>query len=171
MTSPCTFLIRSSAFESRRPKPDYINERCFGDDLAAWLRGELIGRAATVADPIQEDWGWALPVSDDDHVFLISIGVLDTSIGASPADWRLDVTYDCAANRLRHLLRRPDPAKFAHLCQLVANVLGDDSRVDVLASDASAGPAAWGGDSPPESSAARAIEPSMPATARRDPAR
>ena len=54
----CSFTVRTDAFESRDPKPDFINERCFGEDFAGWLRARFVELGDTVSEPIQEDWGW-----------------------------------------------------------------------------------------------------------------
>ena len=45
--------FRTDRFESRNPKPHFINPNCFGEDLVAWLR-------PAPGEPIQEDYGWVL---------------------------------------------------------------------------------------------------------------
>jgi hypothetical protein len=57
MRKEATF--RSSAFNTSEVKTYFINDCCFGDDLATWMIGRL--RAAgieTDEEPDQEDFGW-----------------------------------------------------------------------------------------------------------------
>jgi hypothetical protein len=51
--------FRSSAFNTSEAKPYFINECCFGDDLANWMIGRLRARGIETDDePGQEDFGW-----------------------------------------------------------------------------------------------------------------
>jgi hypothetical protein len=51
--------FRSIAFNTTERKPYFINDGCFGDDLASWLIGELQRRGVTTDErPGQEDFGW-----------------------------------------------------------------------------------------------------------------
>jgi hypothetical protein len=127
----CSFLLRTDAFESCEPKPNFINPRCFGEDFALWLHDRMLARGCAVSEPIQEDWGWALLVTRTDHTFVVYIGVVDDSIGMSPAEWRIGVTYERATNRLRHLFRKPNAAVFASVCADLDAIISADPRFDV----------------------------------------
>ena len=48
----------SSLFENKEVKPHFINDRCFGEDLAKWLIDKLAGNEFSFNEPYQEDWGW-----------------------------------------------------------------------------------------------------------------
>jgi hypothetical protein len=51
--------FRSSAFNTTQVRDYFINDCCFGDDLAKWMMARL--RAAgvdTAPEPGQEDFGW-----------------------------------------------------------------------------------------------------------------
>jgi hypothetical protein len=51
--------FRSSSFNTSEVRPYFVNDCCFGDDLARWLIGRL--REAGVGtddEPGQEDFGW-----------------------------------------------------------------------------------------------------------------
>ncbi|ABF42978.1 hypothetical protein Acid345_3978 [Candidatus Koribacter versatilis Ellin345] len=64
----------SSRFNTTDPKPYFINECCFGDDIANWLIGELRNRGVQVDEtPGQEDFGWYInfKVADTGHSFVI----------------------------------------------------------------------------------------------------
>jgi hypothetical protein len=53
--------VETDAFEHRQVKPHFINPCCFGEDFAAWLKGELTPLAAagfSFSELIQEDYGW-----------------------------------------------------------------------------------------------------------------
>lgn len=51
--------FRSAAFNTSERRTYFINDGCYGDDLARWLMAELAARGtATDAEPGQEDFGW-----------------------------------------------------------------------------------------------------------------
>lgn len=53
-------LFETDRFNVSEVKEHFINPCCFGEDVAEWLRQELIKRDITVSTPGQEDWGWYL---------------------------------------------------------------------------------------------------------------
>jgi hypothetical protein len=51
--------FESSAFNATERRDYFINDCCYGDDVAAWLIDELGARGVeTDAEPGQEDFGW-----------------------------------------------------------------------------------------------------------------
>lgn len=48
--------FRSARFENKTPQPHFINDRCFGEDLAGWLHDRLDSSFSANA-VIQEDYG------------------------------------------------------------------------------------------------------------------
>jgi hypothetical protein len=51
--------FRSSAFNTSQVRDYFINDCCFGDDLAKWMMERLRGAGVETADePGQEDFGW-----------------------------------------------------------------------------------------------------------------
>jgi hypothetical protein len=53
--------FRSTAFNTTKPQPYFINACCFGDDVARWLIARLRDRAVEAqSEPGQEDFGWYL---------------------------------------------------------------------------------------------------------------
>ncbi len=67
--------FQSDSFNTSDPKDYFINECCFGDDLAIWMISELRQRQyETAAAPGQEDFGWYFnfKVSGIGHFFVIS---------------------------------------------------------------------------------------------------
>jgi hypothetical protein len=74
-------------FESKEVKPHFINDRCFGEDLAAWLVDKLAATRFECGDPFQEDWGWATIARSNGEVFTVGVGIMDDSIGQDTAEW------------------------------------------------------------------------------------
>src|SRR6516165_4262206 len=51
--------FRSAAFNTSERRVYFINDGCYGDDLARWLMAALASRGTrTDAEPGQEDFGW-----------------------------------------------------------------------------------------------------------------
>lgn len=51
--------FKSEAFNTTEPRDYFINPRCFGDDVAIWLIGQLRNLGLKTDDkPGQEDFGW-----------------------------------------------------------------------------------------------------------------
>src|SRR5580704_12626359 len=104
--SEIDIVFTTDRFNCARPQPHYINDCCFGDDLAAWLAERLRKQGYVVDEPGQEDWGWYLRARVDGDVYFIAIGstgadesFAETGVGAPLPDevptnlgeWRLIV--------------------------------------------------------------------------------
>lgn len=50
--------FKSAKFNTTEAKDYFINDICFGDDLANWFYEELKKRGLNAVEPWQEDWGW-----------------------------------------------------------------------------------------------------------------
>ena len=74
-------------FNSSEPKPHFINDRCFGEDFVGWIVEGFKSSTFRLEEPFQEDWGWATLAQKDGESFLIGVGIMDDSIGESPARW------------------------------------------------------------------------------------
>lgn len=62
--------FQSSAFNTSEPRDYFINDCCYGDDLARWFIDELRERGIqTDTEPGQEDFGWyfGFRVGDTDY--------------------------------------------------------------------------------------------------------
>ena len=53
--------FKTNRFNLSKVGTHFINPCCFGEDLAAWLRGKLTELGIETREPYQEDWGWELP--------------------------------------------------------------------------------------------------------------
>jgi hypothetical protein len=74
MRDHVTFL--SDAFNKTEVKDNFINDDCFGEDLAEWLISCLSLPAGFVVDPepCQEDWGWEVLLSGNGEKIFVGIG-------------------------------------------------------------------------------------------------
>jgi hypothetical protein len=127
-------FVTTAQFEASTPQEHFINERCFGEDFAEWLRIRLTPLTTSVSEPIQEDWGWALVAEYEGSHFTIAIGVMDDAIGTVPAQWRVGVSYERWQN-LRALFRRPPQASFDALADVVFDILHAEPEMKVEPED------------------------------------
>jgi hypothetical protein len=123
------FTLRTDLFEVTTPGPDFINPRCFGEDFARWLRERLQARDVVPSEPIQEDWGWAMVVPFQGSRFTLSIGVMDDSIGRTPAEWRVGVSYEKPLNGFRAWFRAPPVGVLSELADILEQALRSESRI------------------------------------------
>ena len=69
-------VFRTDRFNQSEPRDYFINDCCFGDDVARWLIAELRRRGFHTADePGQEDFGWyfTFNAGGRDHDFIIGL--------------------------------------------------------------------------------------------------
>lgn len=121
-----TVFVTTDLFEVTTPGSHFINERCFGEDFAVWLRARFAAIGVECSEPIQEDWGWVLLVKQQKYTFTVSIGVMDESIGKVPAEWRIGVTYERALNGIRNWFRSPPHDVFTSLFVQLRTILSDE---------------------------------------------
>lgn len=99
MTLRRNFIFQSTAFNTSEPKNYFINECCFGDDLARWLIERLRSRGIhTEPKPGQEDFGWYLTFRVGETEYNLVIGYRPGEEG-QPGDWM------CTLERKAGLIR------------------------------------------------------------------
>jgi hypothetical protein len=79
--------FRSTAFNTSERRPYFVNDGCFGDDVARWLITELQSHGvATDSEPDQEDFGWYFSFrhGDTEHQFIIGYR---PGSGEEPGTW------------------------------------------------------------------------------------
>jgi hypothetical protein len=123
--------VTTARFEVAIPGEHFINPRCFGEDFAHWLRGLLLERGIDVDEPIQEDWGWILLAKMQSKKLTISIGVLEDSIGAVPAVWKLDVEFEKVLNGIRAWFTRIPEEPARQLITEIRDALSEESGISV----------------------------------------
>jgi hypothetical protein len=114
--------FKSDKFNHTERRAYFINDCCFGDDVAAWLKSGLEATGYRVSEPVQEDWGWLLDTQKDGASCSISIGLI-------PEDetWQVIVEPILSLwERLRG--HRSDDAVRA-LCQTMHGILSGDKGV------------------------------------------
>ena len=62
--------FKSAKFNTTEARDYFINDNCFGDDLATFLREKLSARGINPVEPWQEDWGWQFETEN----CLVSVG-------------------------------------------------------------------------------------------------
>ena len=102
-----TVLFRSEAFNTSERKPYFINDGCFGDDVARWLIARLRANGVeTDSEPGQEDFGWYFRYRVEQASYCFVLGYRpDEPIG----DWIGTIERDCGllasmfGGRTRHI--------------------------------------------------------------------
>jgi hypothetical protein len=86
-------LFETDRFNVSEVKEHFINPCCFGEDLAEWLRQELIKREITASAPGQEDWGWYLFVEPGTERYFLGVGGYrkEGTMGTNDGEWRIMV--------------------------------------------------------------------------------
>ena len=108
--------IETDLFEHREVKPHFINDCCFGEDFAAWLRpklADLVSEGFTVGESIQEDYGWGFWVNRGKEAFWVALSYIGEGPTEEPAQWAVSVSYDPGLNLIQRLFHKPDATAFA----------------------------------------------------------
>jgi hypothetical protein len=86
-------IFSSDQFNLSQPRGYFINDCCYGDDVARWLVERLRSRGCTVTEPDQEDWGWYFDVRHGQAAYFVGVGGAsdDESSGNNQGEWRLMV--------------------------------------------------------------------------------
>jgi len=117
--------FKTARFNSAEVKPHFINDRCFGEDLAGWLASQFAKRDVICMPLIQEDWGWSLPVLLDDRTFYVNVGIMDEP--SDPPTW---LAFVEPRRRLRGWLsRRTFATRQQALCDHLAAILSSDPTI------------------------------------------
>ncbi len=87
-------LFETARFNCSEVKAHFINDCCFGEDLAAWLKDRLKAKGMQTKEPYQEDWGWELSVTDSARSYYVGVGGYATESAASKnhGEWRIMIS-------------------------------------------------------------------------------
>jgi hypothetical protein len=130
------FTLRTARFNSTESKSNFVNERCFGEDFAAWLASCLRTSGLEVSEPIQEDWGWCLVAMTQGKKFTVSLGIMDESIGQALAEWRIGVAYERSMNGFMSIFKPVSTAVLDSVGATLHAVLAAESTFSDLRSEA-----------------------------------
>ena len=86
-------LFETNRFNLSEVQEHFINPCCFGEDLARWLRAELMERGLEVDEPGQEDWGWYLRARRQGCWYFVGVGgnADEASGEKNQGEWRIMV--------------------------------------------------------------------------------
>ncbi len=127
-----TFILTTDLFEVATPGSDVLNPRWFGEDFANWLIPRLRQPNLHTSDPLQEDWGWLLKVDYQGWRFILTIGVMEDSIGKIPAEWQISVGYERMGNKFGNWLRPAPERELSELIDIIQEILGSDQHIQNL---------------------------------------
>ena len=124
--------VETDLFEHRRVKPHFINPCCFGEDFAAWLRGQL----STLRDcgfifseTIQEDYGWGFWASRMSDRFWVAVSYVGDGPQEEPAQWVISVNYDPGLNLVKRLFHKPDRRALEELREHALKALRSNAAI------------------------------------------
>lgn len=86
-------LFETNRFNLSEVKEHFINPCCFGEDVAAWLRGRLLEKGIEMSEPDQEDWGWYISGSHKENDYFVGVGgnADEGSEDKNQGEWRIMV--------------------------------------------------------------------------------
>ena len=128
--------IETDLFEHREVKPHFINDCCFGEDFAAWLRhqvADLASQGFTVEESIQEDYGWGFWVHRGKESFWVALSYAGDGPTEEPAQWVVSINYDPGLNLVKRLFHKPDAAVFSAVRDRIFTTLKSTDGIRVIA--------------------------------------
>jgi hypothetical protein len=86
-------IFSSDRFNLSEPREYFINDCCYGDDVARWLVGKLGLSGLTATNPAQEDWGWYFEIRYEQSLYFVGVGGTpnEDMPGRNQGQWRLIV--------------------------------------------------------------------------------
>jgi hypothetical protein len=86
-------LFITDRFNLSRSREYFINDCCYGDDVARWFVEQLRARGLTVTEPNQEDWGWYFDAEFAGAAYFVGVGGNSDHETSRPnlGEWRLMV--------------------------------------------------------------------------------
>jgi hypothetical protein len=120
--------FKSEAFNTSEPKPTFVNPECFGDDVAAWLIGQLRARGLETSEaPGAEDFGWYVRFRYRETPYCAVVGYRAED-GPDGGDWVLWLERD--AGFFGSLLGRRNKGIGREAAELLHEILAgsDDLR-------------------------------------------
>ncbi len=112
-------------FDSDETNPQAKNDGHLGEDLAKWLVEKSKGSEFQFGVPFQQDWGWTDVAEANGEKFILRFGILDGSVGADYADWRITIEKE---RKWKFLGAKDSPSR-GRLCDLIHNILRDEGQI------------------------------------------
>jgi hypothetical protein len=125
--------VETDLFEHREVKPHFINDCCFGEDFAAWLRERLADLAGfDCSEPIQEDYGWGLWVTHGKDKFWLALSYVGDGPTETPGQWVVSIAQYTGLNVFKKLFRKPDLSAMETLRARVRRELESKSGIRIM---------------------------------------
>lgn len=125
--------VETDLFEHREVKPHFINDCCFGEDFAEWLRQRLANVSGfEPSDPIQEDYGWGLWVTQGQDKFWIALSYVGDGPTEAPAQWVISMTRPTSLNIVKRIFSKPDSTAMKALQARIRRELESTAGISVL---------------------------------------
>ena len=130
-----SIMVETDLFEHREVKPHFINPCCFGEDFAAWLKGELSrfpDLRLELSEPIQEDYGWGFWATRGKDRFWVALSYVGDGPQEAPAQWVVSVTYDPGLNLAKRFFHKPDQQALGQLRDRIRQILTSNSAIKTV---------------------------------------
>ena len=130
-----SIYIETDAFEHREVKPHFINPCCFGEDLAAWLRQQLVMRLGMnyrISDPIQEDYGWGLWIRSERYPFWVAISYIGDGPTEEPAQWAITAVCDFGLNFIKRLFLKIPTEELSRIRTEIRLIIESNQEMTIL---------------------------------------
>ena len=117
---------KTNRLQQRNVRPRFIIPCCFGEDLAAWVKQELLrlpGFDFSLSEGIQGDYGWGLWASRGKDRFWIALSCVGNIPQEALAQWVVTVIDDPGVKLTKHLFHKPDRQALGHLLECVRQAL------------------------------------------------
>jgi hypothetical protein len=125
--------IETDLFEHREVKPYFINECCFGEDFADWLRRSITGLAGfKFSDPIQEDYGWGFWATHGQDKFWVVMSYMGDGPTELPAQWVVSISSEAGLNVFKMLFAKPDLEAMEKLRARIREVLETTDGITII---------------------------------------
>jgi len=127
--------VETDFFEHRTVKAHFINACCFGEDFAAWLKGELSRSpevGLTLSEPIQEDYGWGLWASRGKDRLWIALSYAGVGPQEEPAQWSISVNSDPGLNPLKRLFHKTNTQLVQQLRDRIYEIIASNKAIRII---------------------------------------
>ena len=128
--------VETDLFEHREVKPHFINDCCFGEDFAAWLRQRLADLGGfEFSDPIQEDYGWGLWATHGKDKFWLALSYVGDGPTETPGQWVVSIAPHTGLNVFKKLSTKPDLSTMETLRARIRGELESKDGIRIVSGD------------------------------------
>lgn len=125
--------VETDLFNHREVKPHFINDCCFGEDFAAWLRGRVSDLSGfEFSEPIQEDYGWGFWASYGKQSFWVALSYVGVGPTEEPGQWIVSFAYDPGLNIFKRIFVKPDMSAMGTLRARIREELKSKVGIKIL---------------------------------------